>query len=264
MCTMVADASTADDEGRDGASDAPEARTTADECRAIRTALRAIADTAEDALDGVRHKTRGFDATDLQGLQHAYSEIRRATKCIRHAHRRLVRDLHHETQQATQARQALVADFGVLKLTAQSTGPAARVWAMHRARLEAERVASCAVGEVLAGLVARVVAADSAAGATAAAGTAHTYTTTSTSSTPAIRAFLRAITRKCGRRTFYVCSGALGSPDGACHHIHARHAGIQGARPSYKRRDIERHVARVHRVAQASDGYEGSGLLEIT
>ena len=71
----------------------------------------------------------------------------------------------------------------------------------------------------------------------------------------------RAIAKKRNRRTFYVCSGALTTADGTCQAIHCGHSGAQRAQPSHVRRDVEHHVAHVHRVARATDGYEGSGLV---
>ena len=170
------------------------------------------------------------------------------------------------TTRETKTQVALGARFSVVKLTPDSTGDRGRVWRLHRARLDAEAREATAVCDALEALVAAVAAEGSKAT------DSSTHLVTSPCTTPigtndyttagsVLHLRRRAIAKKRNRRTFYVCSGALTTADGTCQAIHCGHSGAQRAQPTHVRRDVEHHIAHVHRVVRATDGYEGSGLV---
>jgi hypothetical protein len=185
------------------------------------------------------------------------------------------------TTRETKTQAALGARFSVVKLTSDSTGDRGRVWRLHRARLDAEACEATAVCDALEALVAAVAAACSkatdcnttpvtvaAAASKATDCSTHPCTTpigtddhTTTTAGSVLHLRRRAIAKKRNRRTFYVCSGALTTADGTCQAIHCGHSGAQRAQPTHVRRDVEHHIVHVHRVARATDGYEGSGLV---
>ena len=157
-------------------------------------------------------------------------------------------------ERRTQA--ALGARYTVVKLTSASTGDGGRVWRLHRARLDAEAREATAVCDVVEALVEATVAA--ATGSKVACANGHTRSGT------VLYRRRQAIDKKRKRRTFYVCSGALTTADGTCQAVHCGHSGSQRARPTHVRRDVEHHIAHVHRAPRATDGYAGSGIVAET
>ena len=157
------------------------------------------------------------------------------------------------TTRETTKQAALGARFSVVKLTSDSTGDRGRVWRLHRSRLDAEAREAMAVCDALEALVTATVKAT--------AGSKAVDDGHATTGSSVLHLRRRTITKKRNRRTFYVCSGALATADGTCQAIHCGHSGAQRAQPTHVRRDVEHHIAHVHRVARATDGYEGSGLV---
>jgi hypothetical protein len=165
------------------------------------------------------------------------------------------------TTRETKTQAALGARFSVVKLTSDATGDRGRVWRLHRARLDAEAREATAVCDALEALVTATVA---GAGSSSKATDGSTPPVTDdrhTTTGSVLHLRRRAIAKKRNRRTFYVCSGALTTDDGTCQAIHCGHSGAQRAQPTHVRRDVEHHIAHVHRVVRATDGYEGSGLV---
>jgi hypothetical protein len=136
---------------------------------------------------------------------------------------------------------ALRSDFRLIKLTEQSIGQEKILWTYKLRELENQRRRQ-EVAMVVDDMIQCIIESDGCLDASR------------------IRT-IRTTKPPQQRRTFYMCSGGLRDKHGVCRSVHCNHSGRQEIGITLVKKDIEKHVNRVHRVQKVTDGYENCGFL---